>query len=54
MELSNRILVFAKGGRLEDDITIDLPFPRDPADEQVAVAKARILRKFEELNLVAS
>jgi NitT/TauT family transport system ATP-binding protein len=54
VELSNRILVFAKGGRLEDDITIDLPFPRDPADEQVAVAKARILRKFEELNLVAS
>ena len=25
VELSNRILVFAKGGRLEDDITVDLP-----------------------------
>lgn len=54
VELSNRILVFAKGGRLEDDITVDLPFPRDPADEAVAVAKARVLKKFEELDLVAS
>ncbi len=54
VELSNRILVFAKGGRLEDDIEIDLPFPRDPADEEVAVAKARVLRKFEELDLLAT
>lgn len=54
VELSNRILVFATGGRLEDDITIDLEFPRDPADEAVAVAKASVLRKFEELDLVAS
>ena len=54
VELSNRILVFAKGGRLEDDIEIDLPFPRDPADEAVAVAKARVLRKFEELDLLAT
>ena len=54
VELSNRILVFAKGGRLEDDITVDLPFPRDPADEAVAVQKARVLKKFEELDLIAS
>ncbi|HEX6286943.1 MAG TPA: ABC transporter ATP-binding protein [Acidimicrobiia bacterium] len=54
VELSNRILVFAKGGRLEDDLQIDLPFPRDPAEEEVAVAKAQVLRKFEELDLVAS
>lgn len=54
VELSNRILVFAKGGRLEDDITVDLPFPRDPADEEVAVAKAQVLRKFEELDLIAT
>ncbi len=54
VELSNRILVFAKGGRLEDDIQIDLPFPRDAADEAVAVAKAQVLRKFEELDLVAT
>ena len=54
VELSNRILVFSKGGMLEDDIKIDLPFPRDAADEDVAVAKAQVLRKFEELDLVAT
>jgi len=54
VELSNRILVFSKGGQLEDDIKIDLPFPRDAADEDVAVAKAQVLRKFEELDLVAT
>jgi len=54
VELSDRILVFAKGGRLEDDINIDLPFPRDPSDEKVAIAKASVLRKFEELDLVVS
>lgn len=54
VELSNRIVVFSKGGTLEDDITIDLPFPRDPANEKVAVAKAAVLRKFEELDLVAT
>lgn len=54
VELSNRIIVFAKGGRLVDDITVDLPFPRDPSDNAVAVAKAEVLRKFEDLDLVAS
>jgi NitT/TauT family transport system ATP-binding protein len=54
VELSNRIVVFAKGGKLKDDLQIELPFPRDPANDEVAVAKARVLRKFEELDLVAS
>ena len=54
VELSNRIIVFAKGGRIKDDIEIDLPFPRDPADEKVAVAKAHVLKKFEELELIAT
>jgi NitT/TauT family transport system ATP-binding protein len=54
VELSNRILVFAQGGALVDDLSIDLPFPRDPSNEAVAVAKANILRKFEELDLVAT
>ncbi len=54
VELSNRILVFAKGGVLKDDLQIDLPFPRDPSDDEVAVAKAHVLRKFEELDLVAT
>lgn len=54
VELSNRILVFATGGRLEDDITVDLPFPRDPSHEDVAIAKAAVLRKFEEFDLLAT
>jgi NitT/TauT family transport system ATP-binding protein len=54
VELSNRIIVFAKGGKIKDDIPIDLPFPRDSADEKVAVAKAQVLRKFEELDLIAT
>jgi NitT/TauT family transport system ATP-binding protein len=54
VELSNRIVVFAKGGRIKDDIAVDLPFPRDAADDQVAVAKAHVLRKFEELDLIAT
>jgi NitT/TauT family transport system ATP-binding protein len=54
VELSSRIVVFAKGGKLKDDLQIELPFPRDPANDEVAVAKARVLRKFEELDLVAS
>ncbi len=54
VELSNRILVFGKGGQLRDDLEIQLPFPRDPADDDVAVAKAQILRQFEELDLVVS
>jgi NitT/TauT family transport system ATP-binding protein len=54
VELSNRILVFAKGGKLKDDIQVDLPFPRDPSDDAVAITKAAVLRKFEELDLIAT
>ncbi|MGZ5383935.1 MAG: ABC transporter ATP-binding protein [Acidimicrobiia bacterium] len=54
VELSNRILVFAAGGVLEDDMNIELPFPRDAADDQVALTKAHVLKKFEELNLIAT
>jgi NitT/TauT family transport system ATP-binding protein len=54
VELSNRILVFAKGGKLIDDIDVGLPFPRDPSNDAVAVAKAGVLRKFEDLDLLAT
>jgi NitT/TauT family transport system ATP-binding protein len=54
VELSNRIIVFAKGGRIKDDIEVDLPFPRDAADENVAITKAHVLQKFEELELIAT
>jgi hypothetical protein len=46
--------VFAAGGVLEDDMNVELPFPRDAADDQVALTKAHVLKKFEELNLIAT
>lgn len=54
VELSTRMVIFGKGGRLREDLKIDLPFPRDPSDDAVALTKANVLRKFEELDLVAS
>jgi len=53
VELSDRILVFAKGGRLADDRTVTLPFPRDVADQKVAIAKADVFRTFEEIGALA-
>jgi NitT/TauT family transport system ATP-binding protein len=54
VELSNRIVILAKGGKLREDLPVDLPFPRDPADDAVALMKADVLRKFEELDLIAT
>jgi NitT/TauT family transport system ATP-binding protein len=54
VELSNRVVILAKGGKLREDLTVDLPFPRDPADDGVALMKADVLRKFEELDLIAT
>jgi NitT/TauT family transport system ATP-binding protein len=54
VELSNRIVILAKGGRLRQDLSVDLPFPRDPADDKVALMKAEVLREFEELDLIAT
>jgi NitT/TauT family transport system ATP-binding protein len=53
VELSNRILVFAKGGRMADDIDMNLPFPRDVADPEVALAKANVFRTFEQIGALA-
>jgi NitT/TauT family transport system ATP-binding protein len=54
VELSNRVVILAKGGRLREDLAVDLPFPRDPADDAVALMKANVLRTFEELDLIAT
>jgi NitT/TauT family transport system ATP-binding protein len=54
VELSNRIVILAKGGKLRKDVHVDLPFPRDPADDRVALMKAEVLREFEELDLIAT
>lgn len=47
VELSDRVVIFGKGGQIQEIITIDLPFPRDPADDEVALFKADLLRRFE-------
>jgi NitT/TauT family transport system ATP-binding protein len=54
VELSNRIVILAKGGKLRQDLSVDLEFPRDPADDRVALMKAEVLREFEELDLIAT
>lgn len=54
VELSDRIIVMAKGGHVEDDIQVDLPFPRNASDDKVALAKANLLRRFEEMDLLAT
>ena len=54
VELSNRIVILAKGGTLRQNVEVDLPYPRDPADDKVALMKAEVLRQFEELDLIAT
>jgi NitT/TauT family transport system ATP-binding protein len=53
VELSNRILVFAKGGRMMDDIDLRLPFPRDVSDPEVALTKANVFKTFEDIGALA-
>jgi NitT/TauT family transport system ATP-binding protein len=47
VQLSDRIVVLAPGGRLYADIPIELPRPRRASDTAVATAQAEILRRFE-------
>ncbi|MFY1632431.1 ABC transporter ATP-binding protein [Solwaraspora sp. WMMB335] len=54
VELSTRIVMLAKGGRLVADIPVELPFPRDPSSDDVALARADLLRRFESLDLLAT
>ena len=53
VELSNRILVFAKGGRMADDLDLTLPFPRDVTDTDVAITKANVFKTFEDIGALA-
>ena len=46
-------LVFAKGGKMADDIDITLPFPREVTDADVAVAKADVFKTFEDIGALA-
>ena len=53
VELSNRILVFAKGGRMADDLDLALPLPREVSDPEVAVTKANVFKTFEDIGALA-
>jgi NitT/TauT family transport system ATP-binding protein len=50
VQLSDRIIILAPGGRIFDDIAIDLEHPRRAADPKVATLQAEILGRFEEMN----
>jgi NitT/TauT family transport system ATP-binding protein len=54
VQLSDRIVVLAPGGRIFDDITIDLPHPRRATDPKVATLQAEILARFEEMHPAAA
>jgi NitT/TauT family transport system ATP-binding protein len=47
VQLSNRVLILAPGGRLYADVPIELPYPRRASDQAVAMAQAELLGRFE-------
>jgi NitT/TauT family transport system ATP-binding protein len=49
VQLSNRIIIVAYGGRNYADLTIDLPYPRLQTDPAVATMQAEILEVFQEM-----
>ena len=49
VQLSDRIVVLAHGGRIHADIPIDLQRPRRASDPEVAAVQAEILGRFESM-----
>ena len=47
VQLSDRILVLAPGGRLYADVPVDLPRPRKASDTRVATTQAELIARFE-------
>jgi NitT/TauT family transport system ATP-binding protein len=47
VQLSDRIIVLAPGGRLFADVEVDLPRPRKASDTRVATMQAELLGRFE-------
>ncbi|MEN4474284.1 ABC transporter ATP-binding protein [Mycolicibacterium cosmeticum] len=54
VQLSDRIVVLAPGGRIHEIIDVDLPRPRKASDPAVAVLQAEVLARFETLEAMAS
>ncbi|KWX21286.1 nitrate ABC transporter ATPase [Mycolicibacterium wolinskyi] len=53
VQLSDRIVVLAPGGRIHEIIEVDLPRPRRASDPTVAVLQAEVLARFEALEVAA-
>ena len=53
VELSDRIIVLQPGGRIFEDITIDLPRPRRQTDPAVATLQAEVLARLERMKGMA-
>lgn len=51
VQLSDRIIILAKGGVIFDDLPIDLPRPRRSSDPAVATLQAEILGRFESMDV---
>src|SRR5829696_1809732 len=49
VELSDRIIGLQPGGRIFEDITIDLPRPRRQSDPAVATLQAQVLARLENM-----
>jgi NitT/TauT family transport system ATP-binding protein len=49
VELSDRIIVLQPGGRIYENITIDLPRPRRQSDPAVATLQAEVLARLEKM-----
>jgi NitT/TauT family transport system ATP-binding protein len=49
VQLSDRIVVLAPGGRVHEIIDVDLPRPRRASDPAVAVLQAEVVARFETL-----
>jgi NitT/TauT family transport system ATP-binding protein len=49
VQLSDRIVVLAPGGRVHEIIDVDLPRPRRASDPAVAMLQAEVLARFEVL-----
>ena len=53
VQLSDRIIVLQPGGRIFEDITIDLPRPRRQTDPAVATLQAEVLARLERMKGMA-
>jgi len=49
VQLSDRVIIMEHGGRIFDDMEIDLPHPRRAADASVAMKQVEILGMFEQM-----